>query len=92
MKRVILMIVATALSLAVAGVSARPAAGEDVRKITKEELRSMLGKPDTTILDVRIENQWKNSDLKIVGALHENSQEVKSWANKYPKENTVVLY
>lgn len=92
MKRVILMIVATALSLAVVGVSAKPATAEDVRKMTKEELRPMLGKPDVIILDVRIENQWKNSDLKIVGASHENSQEVKSWANKYPKDKTIVLY
>ena len=58
----------------------------------KEELRPMLGKPDVTILDVRVESQWKNSDLKIVGARHENSREVKSWANKYPKESTIVLY
>ena len=92
MKRVTLMIVAAALSLAVAGLSTTPAAGEDVRKMTKEKLRSMLGKSDVTILDVRVENQWKNSDLKIVGARHENSNEVKSWANKYPKENTIVLY
>ena len=92
MKRVTLMIVAAALSLAVFGVSAEPAAGEDVRKMTKEKLKSMLGKPDVTILDVRIENQWKNSDLKIVGARHENSKEVKSWANKYPKDKTIVLY
>lgn len=92
MKALLLTIVAAVLTLAVLGVSGRPAAGEDVRKMTKEELRAMLGKPDVVILDVRVENQWKNSDLKIVGALHENSQEVKSWANKYPKDKTLVLY
>ncbi len=37
----------------------------DVRRVTKEDLRSHLNDPDTTIIDVRQEGDWQGSDLKI---------------------------
>jgi rhodanese-related sulfurtransferase len=65
----------------------------NVPRITKEELRSMLGNPDVVILDVRASGDWKKSESKIKGALREDpSTDVKSWANKYPKEKTLVFY
>lgn len=64
----------------------------DVLRITKEQLKEKLGDPDVIILDVRVENQWKESPNKILGAVHENATEVKSWAGKYPKDKTIVLY
>jgi hypothetical protein len=64
----------------------------DIPRITKEELREKLTDPDVVILDVRLEQQWKSSKLKIVGAIHENPAAVESWAGKYPKDKTIVLY
>jgi hypothetical protein len=64
----------------------------DIPRITKEELRDKLADPDVVILDVRPEQQWKSSKLKIVGAIHENPAAVESWAGKYPKDKTIVLY
>jgi rhodanese-related sulfurtransferase len=64
----------------------------DIPRITKEELKSKLGDPAVIILDVRVENQWKESPNKILGAIHENATEVKSWAGKYRKDKTIVLY
>jgi rhodanese-related sulfurtransferase len=68
------------------------ASASDVPKITAEELRAMLGKPDLIIIDVRIERDWKASGLKVKGAVWEDFLEVDTWAQKYPKDKTIVLY
>ncbi len=64
----------------------------DVPRMTKEELKELLGKPGLVLLDVRIEEEWTTSQQKLPGAVHENPLGVDSWANKYPKNATVVLY
>ncbi len=61
-------------------------------KISKEELRTMLGNPNVLILDVRIEGEWRASEKKIQGAIRENPKEVKLWLDKYPKDKTLVFY
>jgi rhodanese-related sulfurtransferase len=64
----------------------------DVPRMTKDELKAMLGNPDLAILDVRAQNDWKDSDSKIKGALREDPESVKSWAEKHSKDKTIVLY
>jgi rhodanese-related sulfurtransferase len=64
----------------------------DVPRMTKDELKALLGSPDLLIVDVRLGRDWKESDLKIKGAVREESREVESWANKYSKDRTLVLY
>jgi hypothetical protein len=73
-------------------VLAASAYAADAPKITKEELRAMLGEPDLIIIDVRIERDWKSSALKIKGAVWEDFMDVESWAKKYPKGKTIALY
>ncbi len=63
-----------------------------VPRITKEELKAMLGKPDVIIVDVRADKDWTDSDLKIKGAVRESPQAIESWASKYPKDKTLVFY
>ncbi len=68
-------------------------AGEKVLRMSKEELKGMLGKPDVIVLDVRAGSDWTNSDRKVPGAVREDPNEpAKSWADKYPKDKTAVLY
>ncbi len=68
-------------------------AGEEVPRITKEGLKEMLGKPDVMIIDVRSNLDWQESDRKILGASREEPDKaVESWAEKYPKDKTIVLY
>ena len=74
------------------GMTAPAASGSNVPKITVEELRAMLGKPDLIIIDVRLERDWKASALKIPGAVWEDFREADTWVKKYPKEKTIVLY
>jgi rhodanese-related sulfurtransferase len=68
------------------------AAGEEVPKITLEQLKTMLGDPNVIIIDVRIGFDWKESDSKIKGAVRENPAQVGSWLYKYPKDKTIVFY
>ena len=61
-------------------------------RITKEELRSLLGSPDVVVLDVRVGDEWKKSNEKIQGAVREEPEKFNQWAAKYPKEKTLVFY
>jgi hypothetical protein len=62
-------------------------------RMTKEELRLLLGGPGVVVVDVRVSEEWKNSDRKIQGANHEDSEkDIVKWANKYPRDKTIVFY
>jgi rhodanese-related sulfurtransferase len=65
---------------------------EDIPRITKEQLRSLLSSQDVVVIDVRTQKQWSYSDRKILGAVYENPNDVLSWADKYPRDKTIILY
>jgi rhodanese-related sulfurtransferase len=91
MKKMILL-VAIVMVFAAAAVFATPAAAQDVKKMTIEELKGMLGNPDLVIIDARRDGDWKLSKVKIKGAVREDLENVSSWMNKYSKEKTLVFY
>lgn len=96
MRGFLIAILVLAISLAVVCVPGQLLLAKniasDAPRMTKEQLKSMLGDPDIIVLDVLVEDQWETTDQKIPGAVHENPEEVESWANKYPKDKTLVLY
>jgi rhodanese-related sulfurtransferase len=61
-------------------------------RITTEDLKSRLGAADLVVIDVRAERDWKESGMKIAGAVREDPASPDKWAGKYPVEKTVVLY
>jgi len=61
-------------------------------RMAKEALRAAMDKPDVIIIDVRHDTDWTDSDLKIKGAVREDPDAIQSWANRYSKEKTIVLY
>jgi hypothetical protein len=63
-----------------------------IQIISKETLRSKLGQPDMVILDVRFNNQWRVSEYKLPGAVHEDPDDVASWSRKYSKDTRTILY
>ncbi len=65
---------------------------QEPTRISKEELRAMLGDPNVIIFDVRIFDEWKASDKKIQGATWKNPEQIKSWMEQYPKDKTLVFY
>jgi hypothetical protein len=73
----------TALSLALSA---------EVPRMSKEELKTMLDKGDVTLLDVRAGKDWTSSEYKIHKAVREDPDQVESWATKYPKDQTLVVY
>jgi rhodanese-related sulfurtransferase len=65
---------------------------EDFKRMTKEELKAMIDNPDVVIVDVRSGRDWKSSESKIKNAVREEPYKADSWANKYDKSKTYVLY
>lgn len=81
----ILVTLAMGFSLAVAS--------EKVPRMTKEQLKEMLGKPEVVVLDVRTSSDWGKGQTKILGAVREDpGKPTQTWAKKYAKDKTVVLY
>jgi hypothetical protein len=74
------------------GLFANAAVAEDVSRMTKEELKSMIGDPKLVVIDVRTGNDWNGSESKIKGAVREEPKKAASWADKYDKQKTYVLY
>ncbi len=66
--------------------------GAQIPRTTIEELKAKLGQPEVIILDVRLGEEWTGSKMKIKGAIREDPEKIQSWADKYPKDKTVVLY
>jgi len=67
-------------------------ASDDPPKMTKEELKGMLGDPEVVVVDVRAGGSWDNSTTKIKGAVREDPTAVQNWVEKYPKDKTLVFY
>lgn len=98
MRRCAVMIVVAFWALAFLWVTpdARSAKPEipypEIPRISLNDAKDMLGKPGVTLLDCRLEEQWNASENKLPGAMHENPADVKSWAERYPREVTTVIY
>jgi len=68
-------------------------AAEKAPRMTKEELKELMGKPDLVVLDVRSRSDWGKGETKILGAVREDpGKPTKTWAEKYAKDKTIVLY
>jgi len=98
MRSVVLIVAGLVLALLFAGPSFVTGAADDkipfpeVPRITKEQLKEMLGKPDLVIIDARPVEQWKYSDQTIPGTAHEDPLSVQIWVQKYDKNKKIVLY
>jgi hypothetical protein len=87
-----LAILKISLSLTLVAVLTINAAAAATPRITKEELKSILDNPDVVVLDLRIGRDWKASEYKIKGAIWVDHSRVNSFAKRYDKDKTLVLY
>ena len=98
MKSTGLLVMGLVLTLLVAGPSFVTGAADDkipfpeVPRITKEQLKELLGKADLVIIDARPVEQWKYSDQMIPGTAHEDPLTVQVWSQKYDKNQRIVVY
>ena len=67
-------------------------AQENVPRMTKEELKPLIGDPNVIVIDVRSMGDWQKDTLMIKGAVREDPVDVASWMDKYPKDKTIVFY
>ena len=86
------LVIATLLIFFMAGVFVASAKSPEAPRMTKDQLKAMLGSHDLIIVDVRTESGWAEGDLKIKGAVREDPGAVESWAKNYPKDKTLVFY
>jgi len=86
-----LLLAALSILFMVAGCTIFEKSG-DAPRMTKDELKAKLGNPDLLVIDVRYGKDWTDSKLKIRGAIREDPKVFDSWANKYPKNKTLVFY
>ena len=91
-KSVSMFIVLCMLMAVGLGATAEAASTEPIPKMTQEQAKSMLGNADIIIIDVRQPKDWNASDAKIKGAIREDPSEISAWADKYPKEKTLLFY
>ena len=88
-----LRIFAVLLSFIILGMVGRMALAAEVPRISAEELKALLGSAEVVIIDVRTGGDWDKSKEKINGAVREDpNKNAKSWADKYSKDKTVILY
>ena len=92
MKTRLIRLVTGVIGVAILCMLAQMAIAAEVPRMTKEELKAKLDNPDVVIVDVRAGKDWKGSEFKIKGAVRENPAKFSSWAEKYPKDKTLVLY
>ena len=81
------------LSLALVGlIIISVIAAEDIPRISKENLKELLGNPDVIILDVRTSENWQKSKFKIKGAIRRIPKLFDTWVNEFPRDKRLFLY
>jgi len=66
----------------------------EISRISDKQCLTLLRdkKNPPVLIDVRLQKQWEQSKNKLPGAVHEDPAKVKSWADKYDKDKTIILY
>jgi hypothetical protein len=64
----------------------------NVSEISVQQLKNMLGQPDTVIIDVRTRRSWWRSEKKIPTAVREDPDKVDRWAPQYTPDRTLIFY
>jgi len=94
MKKIISAVLKISIALILVAAFSLNALSASAPRITKEELKSMLGDAKLVIVDLRRSKDWNSSDYKIKGAVRADPdpRKVESWAGSYGKDKTFVVY
>jgi hypothetical protein len=60
--------------------------------MSPEDLLTILDNPEVIVLDVRTGRDWSSAEFKIRGAVRVAPETLNAWADRFPKEKTLVLY
>jgi len=94
MNRTISTVLELSIALTLLAAFSFSAVAGGAPRITKEELKSMLADAELVIVDVRRTKDWNASEYKIKDAVRvdPDPRKVDSWASRYPKDKTIVVY
>ena len=67
-------------------------AADDVPRISKEDARALLGKPNVVFLDARVDKAWKGSRRQITGSVRVDVFDMETQAANYGKDTTFIVY
>jgi hypothetical protein len=65
---------------------------KNVSAISVHQVKQLLNNSDTIIIDVRKYRNWWRSSKKILSAVREEPSKVDQWAQKYPKDKSLIFY
>ena len=74
---------------------ARGSAADNLKNIpgiSIHQVKEQLNNSDVVIIDVRKYRNWWRSSKKILSAVRENPSNVGQWAQKYPKNKSLIFY
>jgi len=80
--------------LLIVGHSAQLRAGDtpEIPRISVQQAKDLLGRPDTVVVDVRTYRNWWRSSKKIPTAVREDPSKVNQWMEEYFKNQTLIFY
>ena len=82
----------TLLSANVFNSTAVQATAHEVPRISIQQAKLMVARPDVIFIDVRTAKSYWRSTSKIPHAVREAPHNVKFWASKYAKDKTLIFY
>jgi len=65
---------------------------KNVPAISVHQVKQLLHDSDAIIIDVRKYRNWWRSNKKILSAVREDPSKVDQWAQKYPKNKSLIFY
>ena len=65
---------------------------KNVPAISVHQVKQLLNNSDVIIIDVRKYRNWWQSSKKILSAVREDPSKVDQWAQKYPKDKSLIFY
>jgi len=65
---------------------------KNVPAISVHQVKQLLNNSDVIIIDVRKYRNWWRSSKKILSAVREDPSKVNRWAQKYPKDKSLIFY
>jgi len=65
---------------------------KNVPGISVDQVKQLLNNSDVIIIDVRKYRNWWRSSKKILSAVREDPSKAHRWAQKYPKDKSLIFY
>jgi len=60
--------------------------------ITIDQLKHIMDNPEVIIIDVRTTKAWRDSPVKIKGAVRGAPKQFESWSRDFSRDKALVLY